>query len=259
MGLHVQLAPSDLGTILAHVPKDLREVMENCARKFGTLDSCAVFLAGGAIRSILSGEPPSDFDVFSSTPIYAGNMAEALLATREETGPPRASRRYQTGNAITVLTPGRIPVQFISAWQYTDGHDLINDFDFTIAQAAVWPVITDYGGLEWTGYTSREFFHDLARKQLVYLSPVRKEHPGGSLLRMRKFLRRGYNISTDSMATLMARFVKSVVLDRMGEGRIDTRTESGLSMVLKASLREIDPLITLDTVNPADDEPAMAA
>ena len=75
----------------------------------------------------------------------------------------------------------------------------------------------------------------MAAKRLVYLSPVRSEDAGGSILRVLKFYKRGYNIPLDSLAA---------VIGRLNSG-VDHRATHGdpaqYEKVILGLLREVDP------------------
>ena len=108
--------------------------------------------------------------------------------------------------------PWRSPVQFIHRWTFDNAHALIASFDFTIAQSAIW-----FENGEWQSITTPSFYDDLQDKRLVYTFPDREEEPGGSLLRVLKFLRRGYDISPENLAKVIARLMNGVNLEKFEE------------------------------------------
>jgi hypothetical protein len=108
---------------------------------------------------------------------------------------------------------------------------LITSFDFTIASAAIW-----FHDKKWQSMCHERFYGDLSAKRLVYMSPVREEEAGGSMLRILKFYQRGYRIPLDSLAKVMTRVFKAVE-------RPDALTEEKLAWVVHGLLREVDPLI----------------
>ena len=95
---------------------------------------------------------------------------------------------------------------------------------------------------KWRSLVSPSFYPDLAAKRLVYTSPCRDEAPGGSFLRVRKFLSRGYNIQVLSLAGVLARIFLAV------------RDKSGVEprAVIAGILREVDPLVVCDDLTPED-------
>lgn len=153
------------------------------------------FLAGGFIRSVVEGEKPKDIDLFGPTHQDLERYSELLAGSRG---------RLKTNNAISVQLP-EIQVQFILRWLFNSPEDVIRSFDFTIAQAVVWfdRSAGRYG--EWKGMCAEPFINDVENKQLVYTSPTREENAAGSLLRVNKFLGRGYKIGDEDLARVVAR------------------------------------------------------
>lgn len=90
------------------------------------------------------------------------------------------------------------------------------------------------------------FYPDLAARRLRYMHPQREEEAGGSLMRVKKFLARGYNIQPLSLAGVMSRVFKKVDWARLEEGEDPTAIICGL-------LREVDPLTVVDGVELRDE------
>jgi hypothetical protein len=80
---------------------------------------------------------------------------------------------------------------------------------------------------------------------LVYTYPVRIEDAGGSFLRVRKFLSRGYNIQSESLAGVTARLCLGVDEIRETMKRIvrGSDAEYWLSKLLQSLMLEVDPLV----------------
>ncbi len=225
------LLPEDLHRVLAHMPKDLREL----------LHQKDVFLAGGCIRAILAGEPISDWDLF-------GPHAAVLKIRAKELAEQRDGRFIATKNAFTVLAPPRTPVQFIYRWTFDGPEGLIASFDFSVARAVIYR--RHEGGVpkEWVGLCDPMFYPDLASRRLRYMAPERNEDAGGSMLRVQKFIRRGYNISPESLGRVMARVMGGVHTSAL------TGDEAGKAKVITGLLREVDPLTIIDGVELPPDE-----
>ena len=162
-----------------------------------------LFLAGGFIRSIVEGEVPKDVD------IWVPSREEGVHWARLLGGALRRGS-FATPNAITISFPDTA-IQFITRWTFSDPVTLISSFDFTIAQAVVW---FDKVEGKWRGMCAETFLEDVGGKRLVYKSPVREEDAAGSLLRVNKFVARGYTISDEDMGRVAARVVKGVVKER---------------------------------------------
>lgn len=223
------LSTDDMLSIIGFMPKDVRELLER--------RNASLVLAGGYVRARISREDPSDIDLFSPSKEDAKSGAEALAAGRQ------GATVYRTRNAFSVLCQGRIPVQFIHRWTYPTARELLLSFDFTIAQAAIWR-----DGDHWRSACTSHFYPDLAAKRLHYLSPNRHEDAGGSLLRMQKFLSKGYSISPESMAAVVARLIRGV----NAETRFWQAGEQAQGKVLAGLLRKVDPLTIVDGLPTAD-------
>lgn len=232
------LVDDDMARIISGIPRDLQHLLTQTR---------GLVLAGGCIRALVAGEPVSDFDLF-------GPNAAMMILASEALAQERRSKGYlvstvQTGNAITVLTLGRTPVQFITRWNFPDAETAVASFDFTVAQAAVWyrsspspspePVQPD----GWQGICTQAFYPDLAARRLVYTAPVRDEDACGSLLRVRRFLAKGYTIQATSLAAAIARAVCGVP-----ELKIAVN-EAMAARLLAERIREVDPLRITDQVD----------
>jgi hypothetical protein len=169
-------------------------------------------------------------------------------------------RFYSTHNAFTVLAHPRLPVQFINRWRYNTPQSVVESFDFTIAMAVVW---FDKNVNEWKGLCHPEYYQHLAAKRLVYTFPVREEAAGGSVMRTRKFLRKGYQIMAPDYAGVMSRIAMSIDFDKWADMRrqqkfispsgMEVSQEEWLTIIITSILREVDPLTVIDGIE-LDDE-----
>ena len=225
-----ELTKNDLRYVVSHLPKDVRNLIK----------SEKLFLGGGFIRETISGEKPKDIDLFGADEKALKRVADKLETDRD-------ARKYQTDNAITLLTPPRMPVQFIIKWLYSEPEKLVESFDFTVCQAIVW-----YDSLEkkWQSMVHPDFYSDLAAKRLVYTFPEREEAAGGSIMRVLKFLRRGYNIQAHSLSGVMARVFQAIEKHEEREGN---NSEKWFSTVIEGLLREVDPLTVIDGIDFGDE------
>jgi len=224
----------DMHYVISRLPKSVVEIM----KKFN------LYLSGGFIRSIISGEKPSDIDLFGKN---EGIIIEAVdYLTKYKWSD--SAHITKTDNAFTIISVGRLPVQFITRWLYDDPVKLINEFDFTITQAVIWFSHTEsYSNNQneqidsYKPYSicSPFFYSDLAAKRLRYTSPDRKEDAGGSILRVVKFLRRGYNIAPEDLSKVICQLLKGV------KDNVDLR-DKYLCKILTGLMREVDPLRLVD-------------
>lgn len=177
-----------------------------------------VFLAGGFIRACIAHETVNDVDLFVPNSEVASEVAKLLAAD---------SHVHVTENALS-LEIGALPVQVIHRWVFDTPQKCVDSFDFTIARAAIW-----YVGGGWQSCCHPDFYSDLAAKRLVYLSPVRNEDAGGSMLRVLKFYQRGYRIPLESLGAVVARMIG---------GMEPNLSEVQVATVVTGRLREVDPL-----------------
>lgn len=222
-----KLTDYDLRLCVSRIPKDIRTLIKEHG----------LFIGGGFLRSTISGEKVNDIDLF-------GPSVEVLKAAAKELKYSRIGRIHETDNAITVLSSSRFPVQFITRWVYADADKLCNDFDFTVCQAVI-----GFANDKWFSVAGEVFYSDLAAKRLAYTFPQREEAAGGSILRVRKFLRRGYNIQAAHFAGVIARLIAKVDVST----QLASDGEKGLARVLTGLLREVDPLVVIDGVDALDE------
>ena len=222
-----ELHPNDLQFVVTRIPKDIRSLLKDAN----------VCIGGGFIRETIAGQKPNDVDLF-------GGSVETLKLAAKLLNEKREGRLIETDNALTLVTANRMPVQFIMRWLFVDPREVIASFDFTVCQAVVW---FDQLTEKWMSAIGDSFYRDLAARRLQYTHPQRNEDAGGSLLRVRKFLARGYSIQSQSFAGVVARLALAVEWDKIhGDEGQATRVMTGL-------LREVDPLLVVDGVDVVDE------
>jgi len=243
------LTPQDLNFVLSRCPRDILKLLKQNPDK--------LFLAGGFIRSTISGEKVSDIDLF-------GTGKDDLLRIAKDLTLERKGRYFCTDNAITVLSPPRFPVQFITRWLFIDPQRLVESFDFTVCQAVIWAeknIISAQGVGEpekevfkFYSLVSDTFYADLAARRLVYTFPKREEEAGGSFMRVIKMVKRGYNVQAPTLAGVMARIMSKVSLDKeMRLNSSGTMDEKWIAQVVTGLLRQVDPLTVVDGVDFVDE------
>jgi len=224
----MELLREDLHRVVSHLPSDLIEQIK--------LESTTV-VAGGFIRDLIAGDKIRDIDVFGATKELLSMVATNLTMGRN-------GRLHYTDNAITLLSPPRMPIQFITRWLYLSSTDILASFDFTVCQVLVkWDNLNS----KWVGECGEAFYSDLASKRLRYTNPVREEEAGGSMLRVIKFVEKGYHISPESLGKVIGRLVSKIDFERLEIGRAD------IGSVITGLLREVDPLKIIDGVEMRDD------
>lgn len=164
-------------------------------------------VAGGLVRAIVAGEKVSDIDVWVSSKDDAFGVVASIQRHYECSFDPLEVRQalevHESANSLTIRGLG-VPVQVIHRWTYSSVLNLLNSFDYTIAQGAVW---WDRDNNAWASLCSTLFYEDVEQKVLHYLEPVREEARAGSLMRLFKFYKRGYSVSLETLAAVMARAV----------------------------------------------------
>lgn len=218
------LTDIDVRFVVSRLPRDIQKLMVEEP----------VYLGGGFIRETIAGGVVKDIDLFGPSKTLLKALMDDLAEVRE------GSRVFTTDNAITLLTQGRLPVQAITKWTYSDPMHVAESFDFTVCQAVIW---YDQG---FKSLCHDDFYSDLAAKRLIYTSPVREEAPGGSMMRVKKFLQRGYNIQPVALAEVMARVAAGV----HDIERLDTVERA---RVIAGLLLEVDPMSVVDGVEFRED------
>lgn len=230
-----QLLQKDVHHILSRIPKDVVQLLRDDPR---------LMIGGGIIRAIVAQEKPNDIDFFGSDKDELKRTAEKLVNQRVAKG--EASKMHTTDNAITVFSPGRLPVQFITRWVFAEAVQCLESFDFTVCQAVI---CFDPIDKHFKASCSESFYPDLAARRLVYTSPRREEEPGGSLLRVIKYVRRGYSIQVLSLGAVCSRLFTGI--------RADSRAmddEAHRSQVIGGLLRAVDPLLVIDGIEIGEDD-----
>ena len=228
------LTEQDLHYVVRRLPKDIRDLLQKHT----------LFIGGGFIRETIAGKDDvRDIDIFGTSKDALTAVAALLTAGR------MGSKSHYTDNAVTVICPPRMPVQFITRWTFADSASLVASFDFTVCQAVIW---FDRDTRKWCSVTHDSFYADLAARRLVYTFPTRDEEAGGSLMRVVKFLKRGYTIQVASLAGVTARVMMKVRNSDL------TSTEEGMARVITGLLHEVDPLLVVDGLEPINEHEPFA-
>ena len=187
-----ELQSGDLIHAIGNLPKKVQDAMG----KYGN----DLILAGGYIRSMIALEEKiNDIDLFTSSKELAADVAAMFDGDGIHT--------YVSDNAYTIHFAGEEKIQIIHRWTFERPEDVIESFDYTIAQAAIW---FDSKHGEYASVVGDKFYEDLAAKRLKYLAPTRNEDSGGSFHRAIKFVKRGYAISDADMGKVLARMLTEV-------------------------------------------------
>ena len=164
-------------------------------------------LAGGMIRSVVSGAPIRDIDIFvQATVAEARRIADALADGAPVT---------ETSIALTVELP--TPVQIIFGRPFYDVADLLDGFDFTVCKAGIWWTPTR----SWSSAAHQDFYDDLAALRLSYSGPPRDGIPWfNTLERVVKLAQRGYTIDIETLMRIARDLVHMEDEVRAGRGTL---------------------------------------
>ena len=182
-----------------------------------------IFVGGGYLRSIASGETINDVDVFVPS-VQDGELLAYKLCNKKEDV-------YKTDNAYTIK--GKMSMQVIHRWIFDRPESVSESFDFTVCCAVIF-----FNGNTFDSYCDDRFYVDLASKRLVYRSPQRNEDAGGSMLRVLKYYQKGYRIPLDSMGKVIARLIH--VIDT---NKVPLSDEIQVAKIITGLLRVVDPAI----------------
>lgn len=198
-----------------------------------------LYVGGGFLRETIAGNAPVDIDLFGSSKDQLGNVATFIELGRP--GDISRARKHVTDNAITILRPPGLPIQFITRWVFNEPTEVVESFDFTVCQAILW-----FDGGVFKSLCADTFYQDLAARRLVYTSPVREEEAGGSMMRVIKFIKRGYVIQPSALGKVIARVAGGV------KG-FDAKSEADRGTIIASLLYEVDPLRVIDGMEMIND------
>lgn len=225
----------DLNRSISCLPKSVHDYL--------LMSDSDIFLAGGYIRAMVTGEKVNDIDLFCHSKYNSGGIEKIARDIHHRMSDGKDTIE-KTQNSWTIVS-GDLVVQIITRWQFETPEQCINTFDFTIASAAIW---FDKNKDEWSSICHDCFYEDLAAKRLIYTKPPIKvgeekwSVPGATLLRVLKFYQKGYRIPLDSLAHIVSRLARDV--DQTKLQKIEA--EDPMAHVITGMLREVDPNLNPD-------------
>lgn len=214
----ISMRAQDVEFVVGRLPADVVKMLK--------ANGSRICVAGGFIRSVIAGEAPKDLDLFANYQANERELAKALAAERKV-------EVFVSENALTVPDHG-LSVQFVTRWHYMDANveHVLEHFDFTICRGLVY-----FDGEVWRGLIGDDFYADLAARRLVYTRPSDAE-PGGTLLRLVKFLQRGYNVQAPTIAEIVAKLAGDIANTRPNA---EPDYDYVPADVVLSKLREVDP------------------
>ncbi len=206
----------DLEKCCRRIPGHLKDILK-------TASPGSVFIAGGFIRSCVLEEEVNDIDVFTDS--VERSAAVAQLYASKFTPPAKV---ITTKNAFTILRKKPV-VQVIQRWNFSKPEDVLASFDFVLSCACIW-----YDGQNFVSAVHDQYYRDLAGKCLTYLAPIRMEDPGGSMVRVLKYIRRGCTIDPVNLGLVMARVAAAA------EEGLDEEEQKSFSNIMRDGVIEGD-------------------
>lgn len=162
---------------------------KNVVQMIMNIDS--LVLAGGAMRSLISNDEISDYDLFLIDSHHKESIKSNIVKAWENSSEGKIIFKCPQGKLYTFMTKDRVKIQLIDKRPYKDCDDLVNSFDFTACSAA------------WDGqrfYKHRRFAFDVINKRLNINSI---QYPVATLKRMGKYQLKGYSLTSQAALDLV--------------------------------------------------------
>ena len=183
--------------LTANITRQLPEDVKVLLQRFGS----GLCVAGGFCRDSFLGDTPKDVDIFGTSEElvrdasnwfgFLNNDYEGAVDTaNSRTFKPRYDHEVQ-------------PVQFVTRTFYPTHEELIESFDWSVCQCAVYYSVLSE---KFHGICTKAFGEDIQAGTLHYTAPERDEDPGASVLRMVKLTQKGFKPTEDSIARCVGRF-----------------------------------------------------
>jgi hypothetical protein len=192
--------------LTANITKQLPEDVKVLLQRFGS----GLCVAGGFCRDSFLGDTPKDVDIFGTSEELvrdASNWFGWLNNDYEGAVDTANSRTFKPKYDHEVQ-----PVQFVTRTFYSTHEELIESFDWSVCQCAVY---FSHLSEKFEGICTKAFGEDIQAGTLHYTAPERDEDPGASVLRMVKLTHRGFKPTEDSIARAIGRFAAELVKQPM--------------------------------------------
>lgn len=192
----MKLKEKDSHAIVVSLPTEVVKAMKETG----------VLLAGGFIRDCLGYcDTPKDID------LWTNQRDGRVLRCFQQVG-VEIDRHDMLTNVKGI---GYFPIQVMHGFVFTNPEELVNRFDFSVCQAAIW---YDKAAGEWDSYCSDAFYSDLVAKRLVYTGGTSFGGVAGSIQRSYRLTKRGYNPDFVTLAKMYQDAEESQVA---GEGWLE--------------------------------------
>jgi hypothetical protein len=154
------------------------------------------WLAGGAVRRVLSGQPvkDSDFDLFVASKEQSASCEQFVESNG---GKLKSKNKFNSTYDLPVEEGLVAKVQIIYFQHYNNAVDVVDSFDYTICQ-----FVTDGETLGCGEYS----LFDLTRKRLAV---HRISYAMSSMRRMVKYIKQGFYACPGMMADLLEKVIQN--------------------------------------------------
>jgi hypothetical protein len=156
------------------------------------------YIAGGCFKNIFNGEKVKDIDIFFYT---EDDFLKALKYFNSHT---KYKIKYENNNCVAyrnIIT--KVTIELVRA-QFGPPQSLLNNFDFTIVQAAYHGEITPEGNKEYYFTYLWRFFEDLHLRKIVIDGNIGKlKFPANTFDRALKYQKYGYGMCKESKIKLI--------------------------------------------------------
>lgn len=196
------LDTNDIKRIVYSLPENVT----TCLRRYAGKS----VLAGGYIRAAIANEAIHDIDIFVPTKRDA-----EIFVSQGFSDVKAEDKHYQA-------TASGIELQVIWRYPYTQAYEILEQFDYTVAKAAIWfdegyskgrkKIEPDFKSI-----CHERFYKDIARKLLVY-DCDREVERIESIPRLLKYVGYGYSIEPDSLAEVVIKTCLSMDLSAGFDG-----------------------------------------
>lgn len=181
--------------IAVHLDQKIKNWLATLPEPLALFLEDKVFIAGGAIASLLADEEPRDYDFFFTCEDAVERIKQHYLA--------KGFELLETVNALTFTAD---KIQLVTR-RYGPPGVLVNQFDWVHTTGYVYQGEFRMGG----------YYRMLAEKKILAYN--RKcLHPFHALYRLPKFIRRGYSIDLENL-TALAQGLQTTDLDDEDEMR----------------------------------------
>ena len=154
------------------------------------------YICGGYLRDLLIGKEPHDIDIFFTIPNEQKRWEKIEQITSKLLQSKKMQLLSRTENAVTIGWKAHPPIQLVAKIGEESLEDILDHFDFSVCMVGT--QIYRYSPEDI--YATPRFYTDMLNKQLYYTG---SSHPGASLIRLVKFMQKGFTPDLTSLYDLI--------------------------------------------------------